>query len=40
MSPMQPIVEMLSEIHAMLQINVVILGLILAILIGSCWRKP
>jgi hypothetical protein len=32
----QPIVDILSEIYYMLQLNLVVLGLILAILIGSC----
>jgi hypothetical protein len=40
MNSAQPIVDMLGEIHWMLQITIVILGLIFAILLGSCFGRP
>lgn len=38
MSPISPIVDMMTEIHYMLQCNLVMLGVIVALLLGSCWR--
>jgi hypothetical protein len=38
MSPISPIVDMLTEIHYILCCEIGITGIMLGILVGSCWR--